>query len=182
MSVPPGSATRSDVAFGLLVIRAAVGLILMAHGAQKLFGLFGGLGPSGTAEYLRGLGYRAAFPMTVVAGLASFGGGLLVVLGALTPFGALAIAALMVNAIVTVQWRHGFWARHGGYESNLLIWLTAIGIAATGPGDVSIDGALGIDDKLSGASWGVAIAAASVAIAALTLTMGREPVASRGRE
>jgi putative oxidoreductase len=163
------------VSTGLLIIRLAIGLTLAAHGAQKLFGVFGGLGPDGTAEFFAGLGYRAPQLMVLVAGLASFGGGLALAAGLLTPFAALGIATLMVNAIVTVQWKHGYWARHGGFESNLLIWAVAVGLAATGPGAYSLDSALGID-SLSGAAWGAAVAAASLLVAALTLTVGRDRV------
>jgi len=161
------------VSTGLLIIRLAIGLTLAAHGAQKLFGIFGGLGPTGTAEFFAGLGYRAPQVMVFVAGLASFGGGLALAAGLLTPFAALAIATLMVNAIATVQWRHGYWARHGGFESNLLIWAVAVGLAATGPGEYSVDAAIGAD-SLSGAGWAGGVAVASLVVAALTLTVGRD--------
>ncbi len=158
---------------GLLLIRLVLGLTLAAHGAQKLFGAFGGLGIKGTAEFFATLGYRPNVFMVIGAGAASFGGGILVALGLLTPAGSLGIAVLMVNAIATVQWRHGFWARAGGYESNLLIWASAVAIAATGPGTISLDHLLNWDSTLSGAWWGLGVAVTSVLVAALTLTLGR---------
>ena len=166
------------MSLGLLLIRLVLGLTLAAHGAQKLFGVFGGGGLRGTAEFFGTLGYRPNMFMVFGAGLCSFGGGLLMACGLLTPVGALGIALLMVNAIATVQWRHGFWARNGGYESNLLIWATAVGIAAIGPGRLSLDGAFAWASSLSGPGWGLGVAVCSIVIAALTLTVGRGQLVS----
>jgi putative oxidoreductase len=149
------------MAHGLLVLRLVVGASLFAHGAQKLFGWFGGHGPRGTAGFFGSLGFRPPLAMALLAG-ASEASGLLVAAGFLTPFAALAMAATMVVAIGSVHWKNGFFAGSGGFEYNLLIWAVAVSIAATGPGRFSIDHALGWADSLSGVWWGAGVAAASL--------------------
>jgi putative oxidoreductase len=111
--------------------------------------------------------------MALAAGAAEFGGGLLLAAGLLTPLGALAVAIVMLNAIAVVHWRNGFWNTNGGFEFNLLIWATAVGVAATGPGRFSVDRLIGWDDNISGLWWGVVAVALSAAVSALTLTFGR---------
>lgn len=161
------------MSYGILFIRLVLGLTVAAHGAQKLFGVLGGHGPAGTGGFFAGLGFRAPVLMALAAGLAEFGGGLLVATGLLTPLGALAVAIVMLNAIGVVHWRNGFWNSNGGFEFNFLIWATAIGIAATGPGRFSLDRLMGWDDNISGLWWGVAVVGLSAAVSAATLTFGR---------
>src|SRR5437660_4196543 len=98
------------MSIGLLILRLVLGLTLAAHGSQKLFGWFDGGGPQGTASFFRGLGFRSPYAMALLAGAAELGGGLAVALGFLTPFAALALIVVMLNAIATVHWRNGFWA------------------------------------------------------------------------
>ena len=124
---------------GLLLLRVALGSIMVAHGAQKLFGWFGGHGLSGTGSGLESMGLRPGRVYAVVNGFAEFGGGALLVVGLLTPLGAAAVAGVMFVAIATVHWRNGFFNTRGGYEFNLLIVAAAIGLAFTGPGEISID-------------------------------------------
>jgi putative oxidoreductase len=161
------------MSYGILFIRVVVGLVLVPHGAQKLFGWFGGHGLRGTASFFGGLGFRAPLSMALAAGLAEFGGGLLFAAGLLTPIAALLIAVTMLTAIWTVHWRKGFWNTAGGYEYNLVIWSTAVGIAATGGGRYSLDAVLGWADDLRGLRWGLAVLAASVLCAALSVLLGR---------
>jgi putative oxidoreductase len=161
------------MSYGILLVRLALGLTLAAHGAQKLFGVLGGHGPRGTGGFFAGLGFRAPVLMAVAAGAAEFGGGLLLATGLLTPLGALAVAIVMLNAIGTVHWRNGFWNTSGGFEYNFVIWATAVGIAAIGPGRFSLDRLIGWDDNLSGLWWGVAVLALSAAASVVTLTFGR---------
>lgn len=92
---------------GLLLIRVMLGGIMAAHGAQKLFGWFGGHGIPGTAGWLESMGLRPARLYAAVNGLAEFGGGALLVLGLLTPLGAAAVAGVMFVAITTVHWKNG---------------------------------------------------------------------------
>src|SRR5712692_356415 len=132
-------------ALGLLVLRLAVGLIVAAPGAQKLFGWWGGPGMNGWTQVVQRLRIRPAQPWAWVAALAEFGGGLMVAIGLLTPLAALAVAGSMLVAIATVHLSKGFWNGKGGYEFNLLILATVIGLAFTGASAYSLDHALGIN-------------------------------------
>ena len=161
------------MSYGILVLRIVLGSIVSAHGAQKLFGWFGGGGPRGTADSFARLGFRAPILMAFAAGLAEFGGGLLIATGLLTPLAALAITVLMLNAIATVHWRNGFWNTAGGYEFNLLVLAAAVAIASAGPGRFSLDALLGWDDNISGLWWGAGVVGLSALVATATLTLGR---------
>jgi hypothetical protein len=108
-----------------------------------------------------------------MAGL-SEAAGVLFAFGFLTPFAAVAMASVMVVAVATVHWRNGVWSTNGGYEYNLVLWATAIAVAAGGPGRFSLDGALGWVDNTSGVWWGVGVLVVSLAGGALMLTL-REP-------
>src|ERR687893_134853 len=118
---------------GLLVLRVLVGGLLAAHGAQKLFGLFGGHGMAGTAELT---------------------GGVLLALGLVTPLGAALLTAVMVAAILTVHLRNGVWNTADGYEYNVVLIAAAFALAAVGAGEWSLDNALGLD--VAGTGWALA--------------------------
>src|SRR3954462_853497 len=158
------------MAYGMLFLRVVVGLLLLGHGAQKLFGWFGGHGPRGTAGFFGSLGFRRshALPMAVLAGV-SEAAGLLLAFCFPTPLAALAIATVMVVAVATVHWKNGLWVTSGGYEFNLVLWTVAIAVAASGPGRFSVDRALGWVDNLSGVWWGVGVLVASLVGGAVTL-------------
>jgi putative oxidoreductase len=158
---------------GLLLIRVVLGGIMAAHGAQKLFGWFGGPGLAGTRGWLDTMGFKPARLHAAVVGLAEFGGGALLVLGLLTPLGAAAVAGVMFVAIATVHWRNGFFNSSGGYELNLLIVAVAIGLAMTGPGTISIDHLAGWN--LAGLEWGIAALGVSAVAAASALAMRKPP-------
>src|SRR5581483_12399656 len=137
---------------GLLIVRLVVGVTMAAHGAQKLFGWFGGYGPDGTGQFMETLGFRPGRRHAVLAGLAEFGGGLLLALGLLTPLGAAIVASVMLVATVTVHAKGGFFAASGGYEYNLVLAAAAVSLAFTGPGAISVDALLGA--SLAGIFWG----------------------------
>ncbi len=160
------------MAYGLLFLRAIIGTTIAAHGAQKIFGWFGGHGPQGTAGFFGGLGFRALRLMAIVAGLSELAG-LLFAVGLLTPFAALAIASVMVVAVGSVHGKNGFWAGSGGFEYNLALWTVAVAIAATGPGRFSIDRLLGWDDNLAGLWWGTGVLCASILGGSLVLATRR---------
>jgi putative oxidoreductase len=162
------------MAYGILFLRVVVGAVLFGHGAQKLFGWFGGHGPRGTAGFFGSLGFRPPLVMAVVAGL-SEASGVLLALGLLTPFACLAIATTMLVAIGSVHLRNGLWVTEGGFEYNLVLWTVTVAIAATGPGRFSLDAAIGWADNLSGLWWGVGVAVVSLATAALLVSIRRPP-------
>jgi putative oxidoreductase len=159
------------MSYGLLLLRVVVGATMFSHGAQKLFGWFGGAGPRGTAGFFGQLGYRAPVVMAIFAGLAE-SSGILFALGFLTPLASLAIAVVMLNAIITVHWPK-FFNANGGLEFPLALLTTAVSVAAIGPGRFSIDRAIGWDDNISGLWWGVGVLGAALVISFLTVTFGR---------
>jgi putative oxidoreductase len=156
--------------YGLLLLRVVVGLIFAGHGSQKLFGWFGGGGPQGTAQFFGSIGYRWPAVIAIVAGLSELGGGLLLAAGLLTPLACLAIATVMLNAIATVVFPKGFL---GGYEFELTLLTVVVALAATGPGEISIDDAIGWADNISGIAWGSLVLAAAIVISIVTTTLGR---------
>jgi len=152
---------------GLLILRLVVGLTLAAHGAQKVFGWFGGYGLAGTGQFLEQLGFRPGRVQAAVAGTAELVGGLFLAAGFLTPAAAAAIVAVMLVAAVSVHLKKGFFATNGGYEYTLVLGGAALALAFTGPGAFSLDQALGI--SWSGDAWGLASLAAGLIGGALPL-------------
>src|SRR5450756_1114120 len=110
-------------ALGLLILRLGIGLIIAAHGAQKLFGVWGGPGMTKWAQSVQRLRIRPAQPWAWVAALSEFGGGLLLALGLLSPLGSLAITGAMLVAIATGHLAKGCGASKGGFEFNLSLCL-----------------------------------------------------------
>jgi len=132
-----------DIAsIGLLVIRLVFGLTFAAHGAQKLFGWFGGYGIEGTGGFFESVGIKPGKPMAVLAGLGEVAGGLLFAFGLLTPLAAVVIAVTMLVAIITVTGKNGYWATAEGYEYSVAIIAVAVGITVTGPGAYALDALL----------------------------------------
>ena len=140
------------MSFGLLIIRLVVGLTLAAHGAQKLFGWFGGAGLAGTAQLFEKLGFRPARAYALLAGLAETCGGMLLAAGLITPAGSAAIVAVMMVAVSALHLQNGFFAHKGGWEYNLVLAASALGVAFAGPGALSLDAVLGLS---WGEPWGV---------------------------
>ncbi|WP_048600949.1 DoxX family protein [Rubeoparvulum massiliense] len=127
---------------GLLIIRLVIGLSFVAHGAQKLFGWFGGYGPKGTGQFFESIGIKPGVAMAVLAGLGEFLGGAFFALGLLTPIGGILIAGTMLVAILKVHGANGFWASNNGYELNLVLLAVAVGVALSGPGQYALDAIL----------------------------------------
>src|SRR4051812_32377554 len=163
---------------GLLVLRLVVGLLLAGHGAQKLFGWFGGHGPEGTGAFFENIGLQPGRRMAVAAGLAELGGGLLVAAGLLTPLGAALLTAVVVTAAWTAHRPAGLWASEGGYEYNLAIVAVMFALSGAGPGRWSLDHALGLD--LAGTGWALAQLGAGAVGAAVIVTLGRVAIGRPG--
>jgi putative oxidoreductase len=161
------------LSLGLLLLRVVIGGTMFAHGAQKLFGWFGGGGPRGTAGSFGKMAFRAPLVMALLAGLGECGG-VVFAAGFLTPLAALGIAVVMINAISVVHWPNGFFNGKGGIEFPLTLLTVGVAVAATGPGRFSLDHALGWDDDLSGTWWGVGVLAAAVAISFVTVNVLRK--------
>jgi putative oxidoreductase len=156
------------MAYGLLLLRLVVGGTMFAHGAQKLFGWFGGGGLGGTAGFFGSVGFRAPLLMAFLAGLAE-AGGLSLAAGFLTPLAALGIAVVMLTAIRVVHLPKGFFNSAGGYEFNLTLLAAAIALTATGPGRFSVDRAIGWDDNITGAWWALGVAVAALLVSFVTV-------------
>jgi len=145
---------------GLLILRLVVGALFFGHGAQKLFGWFGGHGREGTGQFFHSLGFRPGVPMALLGGMAEAGGGTLLVLGLLTPLAAAAIIGQMVTAGVAVHAKKGVWNTNGGIELPLVYAVVAAALAFTGPGRYSLDRAFGW--QLAGMSYGMGAVALGV--------------------
>jgi putative oxidoreductase len=135
----------------LLVLRIVVGLAFSAHGAQKLFGAFGGHGIDGTAGFFEQMGLRPGKVHAWAAGGTELLGGLAIALGFLTPIPAAALIAVMTAAVLTVHLRNGFFNAAQGFEYNLVLVAALFALAGVGAGGWSLDNALGID--MAGIAW-----------------------------
>ena len=129
---------------GLLLARMVFGLLMAAHGAQKLFGWFGGYGLTGTGGFFEQLGFRPGRLFAAAAGGTEVVAGLLVALGLLGPIGPALMISVMIVAAITVHWEHGLFAQNNGIEVPLLYATAALAIALTGYGAYSLDAALGL--------------------------------------
>ena len=129
---------------GLLLARMVLGLLMAAHGSQKLFGWFGGHGLAGTGGFFESLGFRPGRFFAAAAGFSEVTGGLLLALGLLGPLGPAMIIAVMIVAIATVHIPHGLFAQNNGIEVPLLYSAGAAAIALIGNGAYSLDAALGL--------------------------------------
>ena len=132
----------SKAGVAALILRVPVGLILMAHGAQKLFGWFGGNGLAGTAGWMSSMGMEPGYLMAILAGGAEFFGGIALVLGLLTRPAALVAAFTMLVAIFSVHISNGLFAADGGYEYALTLMVALLALAVQGGGAISMDKAL----------------------------------------
>ncbi len=163
---------------GLFLLHVLPGLLLMGHGAQKLFGWFGGYGPAGTGQFFETLGMRPGRHMALAAGFNEFAGGLLLALGLLMPLAALMVASTMLVASLTAHRGKGPWATNSGWELPLLYGLIPLGLTFHGAGRWSLDHALGWGAELSGLGWGLGVIALALLGAITVVGAGRH--AERG--
>lgn len=150
------------VSTGLLIARVFLGLLMAAHGSQKLFGWFGGYGLAGTGGFFESLGFRPGQRFAALAGLTEFGSGLLIALGLFGPVGPALMLSVMIVAAVTVHLPHGVFASSNGIEVPLLYGIGAVALALTGPGAFSVDAVIGLNTL-----WtpGLALVALAIGIA-----------------
>jgi putative oxidoreductase len=137
----------------LLALRVVVGLLFVGHGAQKLFGVFGGGGLDGTTQMFDNIGLRPGWLHARAAGTAEFLGGGLLALGLFTPFAAAVLIAVMTAAVLSVHAPNGIWNTNQGYEFNLVLVAVAFALAGIGAGSWSLDNAFGFD--LNGTGWAI---------------------------
>jgi putative oxidoreductase len=132
--------------FGPAALRLCVGAVFAAHGAQKLFGIWGGGGLDGTTAYFASLGLNPPYPLAAVTALSEFVGGLLLILGWVTRWAALVLAVEMAVAVYKVHYPNGFFlnwnlvpGRGHGMEFNLVLIGALVSLMLTGPGALSLD-------------------------------------------
>ncbi|MFJ4349379.1 DoxX family protein [Pseudomonas sp. NPDC089428] len=124
---------------GLSVIRILVGVIFMAHGAQKLFGLFGGYGLEGTGQWMESIGLAPGYLMALLSGSAEFFGGLALVIGLLARPAALALTVTLAVAIFSVHINNGLFMSNNGYEFALALLAGTVAVLIEGAGRLSLD-------------------------------------------
>lgn len=125
-----------------LALRLPVGIIFAAHGAQKLFGWFGGYGLTGTAQWMESIGLAPGVLMVLLAGGAEFFGGLALIVGLLVRPAALALSVAMLVAIFTVHISHGLFMSNNGYEFALALLAASVSLLISGGGSASVDAAM----------------------------------------
>jgi putative oxidoreductase len=162
---------------GLLILRLVLGLLMAAHGAQKLFGWFGGPGLAGVGGMFESLGFRPGRLFAAVAATSEIGSGVLMALGLLGSIGPALLLSVMIVAAVSVHAPHGLFAVSNGIEIPLLYGIGAAALTLTGPGQYSLDALLGLTFlSTSPVSW--AALAAGILGGALNLALRRRPAAA----
>ena len=169
---------------GRLAARVVIGGLFVGHGTQKLFGWFGGPGIEGTSQMMKALEMRPSRPNAVAAGLTETAGGALLVAGAATPLASASLIGTMITAIRKVHQPKGPWATEGGWEYNAVLIAALMALIDAGPGDMSVDAALGRQEW--GPEWAVGGLLLGAAASAAAITLGglgggtEEPGAASG--
>ncbi len=129
----------SNAGYGITLVRVVTGLVFAMHGSQKLFGMFGGGGIDGTAQFMTSLGLEPAALMALLAGSAEFFGGVFLILGLFTRFSAISTAIVSIVALLTVHINNGFFMSNGGFEFILVLLVNSVALIVSGSGKLSID-------------------------------------------
>jgi putative oxidoreductase len=154
-----------------LAARSIIGGLFIGHGTQKLKGWFGGPGLQGTEGMMHTLGMHPPRRNALAAGLTETTGGALLLAGLATPLASASLIGTMITAIRKVHLPNGPWSANGGYEYNLVLIAALLAIAEDGPGDISLDAALG--RQLTGTKWGIAALALGAAASTAVIEAGR---------
>ncbi|HEY0776578.1 MAG TPA: DoxX family protein [Gemmatirosa sp.] len=162
------------ISAGLLVVRLIVGLLMAAHGAQKLFGWLGGHGLEATAGRFEQIGFRPGRVFATLAGGTELASGLLVALGLLGPVGPALMLLVMIVAAVSVHWKFGIFAASNGIELALLYATAAFGLAFTGPGVFALDTVFGIEAAWT---WPLVLGALALGVVGGVATLSARRVA-----
>jgi putative oxidoreductase len=175
--IPTWTQGAITLSAGLLVARLALGVYMVAHGAQKLLGWFGGHGVAGTAGFFEQLGFRPGRLFVITAAGTEVISGLLVMLGLLGPVGPALMLSVLIVAAVSVHWQHGVIAQNG-IEHTVVFGAGAFALAVTGPGMFSLDVLLGLESL-----WAPSVAWVALAIGIVggiaNLAIRRPPQASQ---
>ncbi len=129
----------TNAGWGALALRIPVGIIFAAHGAQKLFGWFGGYGLDGTGQWMDSIGLSPGYLMALLAGGAEFLGGLALIIGLLVRPASAALAFAMLIAIFSVHFQNGLFMSNNGYEFGLALLAASVSLLFSGAGRASVD-------------------------------------------
>jgi putative oxidoreductase len=129
----------TQAGYGLTLLRVIAGVTFAAHGAQKLFGWFGGYGLVGVGQWMESIGLAPGYLMALLAGSAEFFGGLALIIGLLVRPAAAVLAVTMLVAIVTVHLSNGFFMSNNGYEFGLALLAISLAVMIEGAGKLSLD-------------------------------------------
>ncbi len=132
----------TDAGWGALALRIPVGIIFAAHGAQKLFGWFGGYGLEGTGQWMDSIGLSPGYLMALLAGGTEFFGGLALIIGLLVRPASAVLAFAMLVAIFSVHIGNGLFMSNNGYEFGLALLAVSVSLVFSGAGRASIDRAI----------------------------------------
>ncbi|WP_179578970.1 DoxX family protein [Glaciibacter psychrotolerans] len=156
---------------GRLIVRVVIGSLFVGHGAQKLFGWFGGSGLDGTDRVMAATQMYPVRPNSIAAGLTEAGCGALLVAGIATPAAAAGLIGVMTTAIRTVHGKNGPWNSNSGWEYNAVIIAALTALVDSGPGSPSFDAARG--RVRSGPGWALGALIAGMAASTLATQLGR---------
>jgi putative oxidoreductase len=151
--------------------RVIIGGLFIGHGTQKLKGWFGGPGIEGTAGMMEALEMHPPRHQAVAAGVTETVGGAMLAAGLATPLASSALIGTMLTAIRKVHLPKGPWVTEGGYEYNLVLIAALLALAEEGPGDVSLDNALGLEK--TGLPWALGALGLGAAASAAAIELGR---------
>jgi putative oxidoreductase len=165
------------VSVGLLILRVVGGLTLAGHGAQKLFGWFGGPGVARFSQGMAAQGLKPSVFWTALAVLGELGGGLSLAFGLLTPLGAAGAVGAMFMAIASAHWANGFWNSKRGIEFPLALLTIGMAIGVAGPGLYSLDALFGI--HLPEVTLFVILAVVAVVVDVIGLALKRSAASAK---